>query len=441
MNATMKPIPLSRKTPQLVRADPAPSLIWRLLPLWIILASIVAAIVLVVTFKKPPAEKSTPQTARLVEAVTAEQTDLRYRVETFGTVEPRTETTLTAEVAGRVVHVADAFAAGAFVRRGDLLLEIDPGDYRAALISAEANLASRQAQLADAEARTEQARKDWQQLNPDKEPNALVLRLPQLEEARAAVRSADADLLNAQRDLARTRIAVPYDAIVESRDANLGQYISVNATLGGILAVDSAEVRLALTDEDLQYLDLPPPGRIVSDGPEVILRAGSGGRQRQWAGRIVRLEGVIDSATRVTYAVAEIADPYGLLGTEREAPLKAGTFVEATILGRQAEGVIAVPRAAIRSGNTVLIATPDETIDIRRVEIDRMTTDKAYIAGGIAPGERVITTAITAPVPGMAIRLAAPTEETPPGETSDQAEPGAVAGDNGAAPEHNPQNA
>ncbi len=441
MNATMKPIPLGRKAPRSVGPEPAPGLGWWLLPLWIIVGSIVATVVLVVAFKKPPAEKTAPPAARLVETVTAEPAALRYTVDAFGTAQPHIETTLTAEVAGRVVQVAEAFASGAFVRRGDLLLEIDPGDYRAALISAEANLASRRAQLADAEARTEQARKDWEQLNPGREPNPLVLRLPQLEEARAAVRSAEAELLNAQRDLERTRITAPYDAIVDSREVNLGQYIGVNTTLGGIFSVDRAEVRLALTDDDLRYLELPPPGRIVSDGPEVVLHAGSGGRSRQWEGRIVRLEGVIDSATRVTYAVAEVADPYGLLGAEREAPLKAGTFVEATILGRRAAGVTAVPRAAVRSGDTVLIATPEQTIDIRRVEIDRLTTETAYIASGIAAGEQVITTAITAPVPGMAIRLADPGKAVPGGSADGEAATGVMAGGDGTATGHHPERA
>ena len=91
-------------------------------------------------------------------------TSLKLSVFSQGSVKPRTETTVVAEVSGKIVDVSPNFIAGGFFRDGEVLLQIDPSDYEAALKRAQANLASRKAQYADQKARSEQAMKDWTNL-------------------------------------------------------------------------------------------------------------------------------------------------------------------------------------------------------------------------------------------------------------------------------------
>ncbi len=409
-----------------------PGLLKRLLPLWVLLGSIVLLVAFISMRQPPPAEEK-PPVAQLVDTVTVSPQSLTYTVISQGTVEPQTETTLVPEVAGKVVKLSPSFVAGGFFAAGDVLLEIDPSDYRAALSSAEANLANAEALLAEEQARADQARKDWQNLNgpiggSGKQPNQLVLRVPQLAQAEANVKAMRAALQMASRDLQRTRISLPYSGLVKSRAVDLGQYVAPGNTLGVTFAVDIAEVRLPLTENDLDYIRLPDTMH-ANDSQQytpVRLIATNQRSQQSWEAQIVRTEGFLDAATRVTYAVAVLRDPYGLLGTERPMPLRMGTFVKAEIEGVRANDVIALPRASLREDGTILVADADDRLDVRTVVIDRATPQQVYISAGLEPGERVITTAIAAPIPGTPIRIFAADESSQsdqPGQLAGQPEP------------------
>ena len=132
-----------------------------LLPLGLIIVSVIIVIALVTIAKsKRPERKDNSDQAVLVEAIPAQKTSLNLTVFSQGAVQPRTETTLVAEVAGQIVSVSSNFIAGGFFRQGEVLLQIDPSDYETGLLRAQATLASRQAQYADQKARSEQALKD-----------------------------------------------------------------------------------------------------------------------------------------------------------------------------------------------------------------------------------------------------------------------------------------
>src|SRR5699024_221752 len=144
----------------------------------------------------------------------------------------------------------------------------------------------------------------------------------------------------ARRDLERTRISLPYDGMVRSRAVDIGQYVSTGTTLGEAFAVDVAEVRLSLPDRDLAFVNLPRPGKENQPSPRVRFHASVNGERGSWSGKIVRTEGVVEQTTRLTWAVARIEDPYGLLGADRNVPLPMGSYVQAEIHGRSAAGLV-----------------------------------------------------------------------------------------------------
>jgi len=369
-----------------------------------------------------PDRNEDPDQAMLVDVLPAVNESLVFTVESQGTVRPRTETTLVAEVSGKVTSVSSNFVAGGFFRKGDVLLEIDPSDYQTAVKRAQANLAGRKAQLAQEEARVEQATKDWQSLGRNGTPSDLVLRKPQLAEAQANVDAADADLQKAERDLYRTRIRVPYDGLVREKAADIGQFVSPGTRLGVTFAIDSAEIRLPLAANDLAYLNLPSAtGSEKTDLPTVRLVAKAGDSASEWIGRIIRTEGVVDERSRVVYAVAEIKDPYGVLGEAREKPLAVGTFVQGQIDGIFGENLSVFPRHVLRSDNSVLVADRDKKLQIRSVEVVRSTPDSVYIQSGIEDGDRVITTAIEAAIPGTQLAVNGEIDESAE-ELTDSAE-------------------
>jgi RND family efflux transporter MFP subunit len=399
------------------------------LPMGLIGLSIIVVVVAVgIARNKRPERIDASDQSVLVDTITAQQRSLNFTVHSQGTVMPRTETTLVSEVSGIIASVSPDFVAGGFFRKGEVLLQIDPSDYQTALKRAEAALASRRAKLADEQARSEQALKDWRNLGRTGEPSDLVLRKPQLQDALANVSAAEADVQKARRDLQRTRITVPYDGLVKEKLADIGQYVTPGTRLGVSFAIDTAEIRLPLSGSDLAYLNLPSATETDEDAyPAVTLMTEEAGHSRSWGARIIRTEGVVDISSRVIYAVAQVIDPYGVLGQSQQDELRVGTFVRAAIEGKAAENVVVLPRYVLQNDNTVLVANASNELEVRPVIVARAEPRNVYLTEGVRGGEQVITTTLDAPIPGMKLSISGAGDEpsdaagsVDPGEAGDQ---------------------
>jgi RND family efflux transporter MFP subunit len=349
--------------------------------------------------KPPPETRDMQELDLLVEVMPLEQTDVNFSVASQGVVRPLTETVLSAEVAGAIVSVSPKFVAGGVFDEDEVLMRIDPVNYEVALEQAQALVRQRQIEFDGAEKLKSQGYRAE----------------TEYASAAAALASARAELVRARRNLERTYIRLPYAGMVRSKEVDLGQYVNIGSRLGVTFGTDIAEVRLPLTDTDLAFVDLPTPGAMANgdepDGPVVTLSAEYRGRTESWPARIARTEGVVDERNRVTYAVARVVDPYGLESGNDTLPLPMGTFVAARIEGRTVDGVIRVPRQALR-GNSELVFVDDESrLRIRAVDVLRTDRNYAYIAGGAAAGERISLTAIESPVNGMRVRVAGETHD------------------------------
>ena len=398
------------------------------LPVALVLGSIILVAGLVAYKRGQQAERKPEiEQALLVDTLTAQVSSLNFTVDSQGTVRPRTETTLVTEVSGKIVSVSPDFVAGGFFRKGEVLLEIDPSDYATGLKRAEAALASRQAKLADETARSEQALKDWKNLGNKGDPSPLALRLPQLEDAKANVSAAEADVEKARRDLQRTKITLPYDGLVRHKSVDVGQYVSPGTQLGVTFAIDTAEVRLPLTQHDLDYLDLPSETEIKQaekQYPPVTLSAERAGETELWQARIIRTEGVVDETSRAIYAVAQVVDPYGVLGESSQAELKIGTFVHAAIEGLPADNVVILPRHVLRTDNTVVAVDDQNKLQILPVTVLRSEPKKVYISSGIEAGTRIVTTNLDAPLPGTLLRVSESQDSPAQAQSNQSSAPG-----------------
>ena len=343
--------------------------------------------------KPPPETKDLPDSAPLVSTMILESYDASFRIGSQGTVRPRTETVLSAEISGAIVSISPKFIAGGVFRKGEELLRIDPTNYTVAVDRARAMLAQRRIEFDGAEKLRSQGYRAESEY----------------ASAAAALAAAKADLVNAERNLERTRISLPYDGMVRSKEADLGQYVNPGTRLGVTFATDYAEVRLPLTDQDLAFIELPDAAAISAtgsaDGPEVWLSAIQRGRERKWQARIVRTEGVVDESSRVTYAVARVRDPYAISAEPgSRAPLPMGTFVAADIAGVTVGDVVRVPRIALRANNQLMIVGDDNKLRISNVEILRADEQYAYLKSGAAAGDRISLTTIESPLNGMLVR-------------------------------------
>ena len=248
------------------------------------------------------------------------------------------------------------------------------------------------------------SRKEWKLLNQG-EPTGLQAREPQLAEARAALDAAKATEESAQRNLDRCRIRAPFDGMVSKANVRPGQFVSAGIQLGEIFATDVSEVRLPLSTSDLSFINLPKPNELlnIDKAPKVILVNKVGEESQEWIGSIVRSEENVDPINRMVYVVAKVDDPYSLKSNNK-APLRRGTFLKATINGRTAKKIIAIPRTALRGKGRVWIAEDGKLI-YRKVKPVYLDENLAIISEGIDSNEQIIVSLLAGVIDGMGIKI------------------------------------
>ncbi|NRD74049.1 efflux RND transporter periplasmic adaptor subunit [Shewanella sp. VB17] len=345
--------------------------------------------------KKPLEEKPQIDNTPLVAIKPVEMAPMTFSVGSYGIVKPKYETELVAQVNGEIIFLSNNFVSGGFVSKGDIIARIDPSDYDADLIDAKANLASAKAALVQERAQGKVAEEEWKNIK-DGLPTELSLRKPQLAHEIAKLNSSEAGLKRALRNVERTIIRAPYDALIGSRDVGLGSYVSQGSAVGKVLSTAQAEIRLPLADKELRYLTHKGKGAMVE------MSATVGGKNQQWPGRIVRSEGVIDSTSRMTYLVAEVADPYGLKDNNNE--LRYGTYVTAKITGNNAGEVTVLPRHLIVDGK-IAVLDKENKLRYKPVTVIRQSGANVVISAGLEQGMNIITSALDYPIEGMQLAL------------------------------------
>lgn len=394
-----------------------------LLPVIIVLVGVVIAWLLLANSPKAQREATVIQLP-LVKFIKVQPQDVRIPVFTQGTVKPRTSINLSAEVTGRIIEVSPKFSNGSFFKRGEVLLRINPSDYQLAITKAEALVATAKQQLARAEAEYKQKIEEYKGVTRAKVSD-YALRKPQYEEAKAKLKSAGADLDLAKVQLARCKIKAPFDGRTVKKKSDLGQYVMPGMVMAEIYSTDVAEVRLPVSQAQINLLDLPLSTGAQSDAPltKVKLTGHSAGQSQIWSSNIVRTEAVIDERNRLQYVVAQVEDPYSLGPDSSGRPvLNTGLFVEAEIEGRLLRNVVVLPRLAIHNDNTVWVLNTKNRLSIRRVSLIHRGENSAYVKQelspaikptdseykGISSGDRVIVSPLDAVVDGMQLRIESP---------------------------------
>ncbi|QFU74907.1 efflux RND transporter periplasmic adaptor subunit [Halioglobus maricola] len=357
---------------------------------------------------KPPAKMAEPEYRPVtVDVAVAVKETIQVHVQAQGTVTPLRETALIAEVSGRIIETADHFLVGGFIAEGEVLLRIDPRDYQTELLRAQASVESAESNLAQEKGRTEVALREWQKLPTNaqrsQEAKDLYLRKPQLELAEAQLLAAMADLNTARDRLERTIIKAPYNAIIRSKDSELGQFVGAGTRLASVFSVNQAEVRLPIPQSKLDYLVLPGVEGYAG-GASIDLYTDVAGEVKHWPATLHRTEGVFDERSRALYTVARINDPYALATDERE-PLRLGTFVNADISGREFDDIVALPRYILRAGNHLWVVDEDNILRNRKVDVLRTGGDVIYVSAGLDEGEQVSLTVLDASLIGTQVKV------------------------------------
>ncbi len=401
--------------------------------------------------REPPAEVEDRERVLSVLAREVYPDEYPVTIAGFGEARVRSTVEITPEVAGRVVEVHPNLDVGEVIPAGDTLFIVDPRDYASAVDELEASvaqirtglqrirtqMANDQERLSTLERNRDLARGEYERLKSlfeedqvgtrsgveqaeqaynmaqdqvDQLRRMLSLYPIELEEAQSSLRSAEARLDRARRDMARTEIKAPFDARIKRRNVEKDQMVA--ATAPALIVADDSllEITVPLDSRDVrQWLQFAQPdsGRRVAwfAHPEPVpveITWTEDPENHTWTGTVHRVEQFAE-ATRTLHVTVRVEGEDAVSHGD-ELPLVEGMFCEVRIPGRPMRDVYELPRWAVSFENTVYVAN-NQRLRIRPVDVVRTEGNSVFVSGGIEPGDRVITTRLVDPLEGTLLDI------------------------------------
>lgn len=376
---------------------------------------------LILTMSKSPMAQRRPEPVLpLVKTVTVELAPRTVTIEGEGAVSPLRRSTLATEVKGTVEYTSPNLLDGGIVSKGEVLVKVDKADYELAVTLARAKGKEASTALKKVQEDAEAALEEWRRYkgNQGKDAPPLVAREPQLDEAQANLAAARAQLEQAQLNLERTDIKAPYDGRLSAKYVDLGQYLKAGDKVADIYSIDTAEVTVHLEDDALAWLNVPGLTQKGGLGSKAEVYIDFSGGRISWQGRVVRALGEMDTRTRMVPVVVRVDKPFA-----SQPPLSPGMFVKVDIQGKTLEDAALLPRTVLRQGGLVWVVDEAGTMKFRKVKVARTQGTETMIQGGLAHGEKVVTTSLRAVSDGMAVRISvAPAKAQDPADNAKNAD-------------------
>tara|TARA_R110002096_G_scaffold436096_2_gene667506 strand:+ start:93575 stop:94933 length:1359 start_codon:yes stop_codon:yes gene_type:complete len=351
-----------------------------------------------------PVEKLEDRVEHL-EVITAKREDFFPTVSTQAVVESRYNINLKSQVSGQVVYISPKFLTGGFFDTNEVIMRIDPSDYELALVQAEVNVARAEQTLSVEREQADLARQDWEKYG-EGEATELVLRIPQLREAEAGLKGAQANYDTQKIKLERTEVKAPFPLMIGEKQVDLGQIVSNNQDLAAVFGTEEAEIRMPLSQKQMDLLSVKRVGILPEeDVLNVKVRDLTRGDNISWDAKILRIESNIDRKSRVYYAIGTVMDPMNIKGERETPPLLPGVFVDLEVQGPKIGEVFRVPVKAMRDDNNIYIYK-DEQLLTKPVEVLHRDKNIVTITSGIEVGETITITPPFSYVPGMKSAIA-----------------------------------
>ena len=374
------------------------------LTLLILTLAVVAAAGIIMTRPMPEPVAIAPNVVA-IRGIQMEAENIPLTIYAQGVVEPLTASELITQVNGRVAWVSPNFNAGGFFKQGEPLMKLESDDYEARVGLAEAREVRALAEFEHATFELKRMRA----LVKDQLVSQAMLEnaVRQTRLTEAALKEAQINLDQAERDLDRTELKAPFDAIVRSKAVDLGEFVSMGKSLAQLFAADGFEIRLPVLDTQLAYLNLPSSIDATAplnsaNLPSVRLSAQYAGAAASWDAQLVRSESEIDRRSRMVTLVARVSSTRDALSAN---PLPVGAFVNAEIEGITLENAFQLPRSALRQDNQVLVVDEESRLRFREVSIARYERDRILIQSGLKDGDIVNISPIQAVVDGMEVSV------------------------------------
>lgn len=329
------------------------------------------------------------------------QRDMPLTFHAIGHVEPIETVAVKARIGGALQAVR--FTEGDVVGAGDVLFEIDPRPYRAAVAQAEAVLARDQALLTKAKSDVDRYAKLVEQDFVTREQyDQILANAASLE---AAVAADQANLDNARLDLGYCTIVAPIAGRTGALSVKVGDLIKANAD-AAMVTINRTRPIYAAFSVPAQLL--PRVAGRTNDGIEVrATPAGDDGPPAE--GRLSFVDNAVDTATSTILLKATFPN--------RDERLWPGQFVDLTVVLTVEPDRVVCPAPAIQTGQEgdyVFVVGSDDTVRQRTVQVERSDERDAVIADGLEAGETVVTDGQLRLVDGATVTV----KQAPSGEAA-----------------------
>ncbi len=359
---------------------------------------------------RPEPKRSHPeQKPILVETTVAKSTSKTVVVSTIGTVIPAKRIILLPEVGGKIVAQHKNLVPGGRIKKGRIVVRIDPSDFDLALEQQRAKVTQAKTDLEVEQGRQSVAEREWslirEEIRPSNTSKRLVTRKVYLESAQAHLKSAESGMKKAELDRNRTVIKAPFDALVTEDFVDVGQVVGQNTQIAVLVASSAFWVRASVPMDRLSWILLPGVSGKQGSPVRVFQQIGPG-LSVERDGHVVKLLGELDPKGQMARILVEVKDPLGP-GDDPNAPklpLLIGANVKLEIDGPILENTIEIPRLALREGNRIWVKDAESKLAIRPVEIIWSGDFTIFVSGNIEPGEKIVTSQISIPVEGLMLR-------------------------------------
>jgi len=381
--------------------------------------------------KPPPKRTEQKSLSSVVAVVAAKPAGSAIQVVAMGTVVPARQVNISPEVSGRIVRQSPELVPGGRFKAGDIILRIDSRDYELAVKQQMASVAQAELKLAQEAGLKAVAEKEWSlikdRITPTEAGRKLALREIQIASAQASLDAAKSQLEQAELRLSRTVIRAPFNALVIEESVDLGQVLGPGSKVATLVDSDHFWVRTAVPVDRLGWIRIP--GLNAEEGaPAQITHRLSSHERAKRPGRVLRLLADLDPQGKMARVIVDVRQPLvletttskepqssrttdnpketGATGFRPGVPLLLGSVVEVRIEGPEVDEALEIPRMALRDNDHIWIMAPEKTLDIRRIEVVWAREHSVFVRGELKVGEQVITSRLSEPVEGMAIKLA-----------------------------------
>jgi membrane fusion protein, multidrug efflux system len=324
-----------------------------------------------------PASRAVP-----VVATEVRQGNLGIYLTGLGSVTAFNMVTVRTRVDGQLIKVS--FQEGQFVRKGDLLAEIDPRPFQVQLAQAEGQMAKDQAQLKNAQRDLERFKTLLaRDMISKQEFDAQIASVDQSE---GVIKSDQAQIDNARLQLTYSRITAPISGRIGLRVVDEGNMVRANdPNTNGLAVITQLQPIDVLFN--IPQDDLPQVLKKMRAGQQLTVDAYNRDlKQKLATGTLVTIDNQIDSNTGTVRCKAVFPN--------QDDALFPNQFVNVRLLVDTRQGTVIVPTAAIQrspQSTFVYVVKDDNTVDVRDVVVGPSEGDEISIDRGLSPGEVVVT--------------------------------------------------